>query len=148
MKSKNSGICIIGKGATWMVNYLYPNFSRMSDFRPMRFEILPLVIKNLLIINALVFFTQFTFERMGSHWMENTFALHDIHSDFFRPHQLITHLFMHGDIGHIFFNMFALWMFGNELENVWGAKRFLLFYLLCGLGAAALHLTTLYFEYK
>jgi len=118
------------------------------EFRPTGFNILPLIIKNLLIINGLVFFAQFTFERMGSPWMENTFALHDIHSDFFRPHQLVTHLFMHGSIGHIFFNMFALWMFGSALENVWGAKRFLLFYILCGLGAAALHLTTLYFEYK
>jgi membrane associated rhomboid family serine protease len=131
-----------------MVDYLYANFCRMSEFRPTRFEILPLIIKNLLIINGLVFFAQFTFERMGSKWMENTFALHDVHSDFFRPYQLITHLFMHGTFGHIFFNMFALWMFGSALENIWGAKRFLLFYMLCGLGAASLHLATLYFEYK
>src|SRR5215213_221862 len=119
-----------------MVAYLYANFSRMSEFRPTRFEILPLIIKNLLIVNALVFFAQFTFERMGSQFMENTFALHDVHSEFFRPHQLITHLFMHGSFGHLFFNMFALWMFGTALESIWGAKRFLTFYILCGLGAA------------
>src|SRR6185436_7407134 len=73
--------------------------------------------------------------------------LHDVRSVYFKPHQLITHLFMHGGIWHIFFNMFALWMFGSTLENVWGPKRFLIFYMLCGLGAAVLHLTTLYVEY-
>jgi membrane associated rhomboid family serine protease len=55
---------------------------------------------------------------------------------------------MHGDFFHFFFNMFALWMFGNMLENLWGAKRFLIFYFLCGLGAAALHLATLSLEYN
>ena len=54
---------------------------------------------------------------------------------------------MHGGFWHLFFNMFALWMFGSTLENVWGPKRFLIFYMLCGLGAAVLHLTTLYIEY-
>ncbi|HEY0677137.1 MAG TPA: rhomboid family intramembrane serine protease [Chitinophagaceae bacterium] len=118
----------------------------MSEFRPTRFEILPLIIKNLLIVNGLVFFAQFTFERMGSPWLEHTFALHDVHSVYFKPHQLITHLFMHGGFGHIFLNMFVLWMFGSTLENIWGPKRFLLFYIVCGLGAAGLHLLTLYFQ--
>ena len=122
------------------------NFLVMSEFRPTRFEILPLIIKNLLIINGLVLFTQYTLEKMGSTWIYDMFALHDIRSVYFRPHQLVTHMFMHGDFGHFFFNMFALWMFGSALENVWGAKRFLLFYTLCGLGAAALHLATLYVE--
>jgi membrane associated rhomboid family serine protease len=118
------------------------------EFRPSGFSILPVVIKNLLIINGLVFLSQYTFGRAGEVWFNNTLALHDIRSDFFRPHQLITHMFMHGGIGHIFFNMFALWMFGSALENVWGAKKFLIFYIVCGLGAAALHLATLYFEFK
>jgi membrane associated rhomboid family serine protease len=116
----------------------------MSEFRPTRFEILPVIIKNLLIINGLVFLAQMAFK--GSGWIENTFALHDVHSVYFRPHQLVTHLFMHGDFGHLFFNMFALWMFGSALENVWGAKRFLIFYIVSGLGAAVMHLATLYFE--
>ncbi len=118
----------------------------MAEFRPGSFQVLPLVIKNLLIINALVFFAQITLDPTGEGWLTNTFALHDVRSVFFKPHQLITHLFMHGSFWHLFFNMFALWMFGSTLENLWGPKRFLLFYLLCGLGAAALHLVTLYIE--
>jgi membrane associated rhomboid family serine protease len=57
----------------------------------------------------------------------------------FQPYQIITHMFTHGSLGHIFFNMFALWMLGSALENVWGPKRFLTYYLITGLGAALLH---------
>ena len=119
----------------------------MSGFRPGRFEILPLVIKNLLIINGLIWFAQFTFEQRGSEWINDMFALHDVRSVYFKPHQILTHMFMHGTFWHLFFNMFVLWMFGSTLEHHWGAKRFLLFYILCGLGAAGLHLLTLYYEY-
>ena len=118
----------------------------MTEFRPGGFQVLPIVVKNLLIINGLVFLAQVTFEQTGMFSLENLFALHDVHSVYFRPHQLVTHLFMHGSFGHIFFNMFALWMFGNVLENYWGAKRFLIFYMACGLGAGLLHLGVLYFE--
>ncbi|HRN55044.1 MAG TPA: rhomboid family intramembrane serine protease [Agriterribacter sp.] len=118
----------------------------MTEFRPGGFQVLPVVVKNLLIINGLVFLAQVTFERTGIGSLENLFALHDVHSVYFRPHQLVTHLFMHGSLGHIFFNMFALWMFGNVLENYWGAKRFLIFYIACGLGAGILHLGVLYYE--
>ncbi|MBS1935498.1 MAG: rhomboid family intramembrane serine protease, partial [Bacteroidetes bacterium] len=68
------------------------------------------------------------------------------HSVYFKPHQLITYLFLHGGWDHLIFNMFALWMFGSILENVWGAKRFLIFYVLCGLGSAVAHLAVLYAE--
>lgn len=118
----------------------------MTEFRPGRFELIPTVIKNLLIANALVFFAQNVFAHHPDFNIENLFALHDVRSVYFRPHQFITHLFLHGGFDHIFFNMFALWMFGSILENLWGPKRFLLFYLLCGLGAAALHMITLYIE--
>jgi rhomboid-like protein len=66
----------------------------------------------------------------------------------FYPYQIATHLFAHSPqmIMHILFNMFGLWMFGRILENVWGAKRFLLFYLICGVGAAACHLAIQYFR--
>ena len=80
-------------------------------------------------------------------WVTRFFALHNVQSEYFKPHQLVTHLFMHGDFFHFFFNMFALWMFANMLENIWGSKRFLIFYFLCGLGAAALHLITFSIEY-
>jgi membrane associated rhomboid family serine protease len=113
----------------------------MTEFRPGGFQVIPAVIKNLIIANVLVFFAQQIFPNM-----DNLFALHDIHSVYFKPYQLITYLFMHGSIEHILFNMFALWMFGSILENVWGGKRFLTFYILCGLGSAALHLVVLYYE--
>jgi membrane associated rhomboid family serine protease len=118
----------------------------MSNFeftRPNRF---PPVVKNLLIVNVLVFVAQVVFGKNNPYAIENLFALHDVHSVFFQPYQLITHMFMHGSFEHILFNMFALWMFGSLLENYWGAKRFLKFYILCGLGAAILHLVVLYFE--
>jgi membrane associated rhomboid family serine protease len=120
----------------------------MTEFRPGRFQMIPLVIKNLIIINVLVWLAEITFNNSGLFSMDNLFALHDVQSPLFRPHQLITHLFLHdpSNILHLFFNMFALWMFGSVLENLWGPKRFLIFYLLCGLGAAALHLTILYFQ--
>src|SRR4029078_9356797 len=83
-----------------------------------------------------------------SSWINQMFALHDVRSVYFRPHQIITHLFMHGGWAHLFFNMLPLWMFGSLLENVWGSKRFLVFYVLCGIGAALLHLGVLYMEMK
>lgn len=118
----------------------------MTEFRPGRFQILPLVIKNLIIINALVFFAQQVFANSTSFSIEDTFALHTWQSPLFKPWQLVTHLFLHGSLDHIFFNMFALWMFGSILENLWGPKRFLIFYIVSGLGAALCHMTILYIE--
>lgn len=80
--------------------------------------------------------------------IENLFALHDVQSVYFKPHQLVTYMFLHGSIGHILFNMFGLWMIGGLLENAWGSKRFLQFYIICGIGAGLLHLGVLYLEMK
>jgi len=118
----------------------------MNEFRPSRFEVLPLVIKNLLIINVLVFIAQNTVVKQYGIPMDNLFALHTWKSPLFQPWQLITYMFMHNDIMHIFGNMFGLWMFGAVLENLWGPKRFLTFYIICGLGAALLHLLFLNYE--
>lgn len=118
----------------------------MNEFRPGRFEILPLVIKNLLIINGLVYLAQITLQQAMGNEFTNLFALHYWGSDLFRPHQIITHLFMHGSFGHLFMNMFTLWMFGSTLENVWGPKRFLIFYIICGIGAALCHLGVLTYD--
>jgi membrane associated rhomboid family serine protease len=119
----------------------------MTQFRPTRFEVLPTIIKNLLIINGLVFLAQNTFAGPTSSFsFEDYFALHAWQSDLYKPWQLITHMFLHGDFGHILGNMFALWMFGSILENVWGPKRFLLFYMLCGVGAAVIHLAILSYQ--
>jgi membrane associated rhomboid family serine protease len=78
--------------------------------------------------------------------MYRFFGLHQFQSDDFMPHQLVTHIFMHGNFTHLFFNMFALWMFGKVLENVWGGKRFLIYYMITGLGAAAIHLGVSQYE--
>lgn len=126
----------------------------MTDFRPTRFEILPTVIKNLIIINVLVFIAQVVIDKtteggtleVGMGPMSNLFALHTFQSGAFRPWQLVTHLFMHGDAMHIFFNMYALWMFGSILENVWGPPRFITFYLVCGVGAALCHMGVNYIQ--
>jgi membrane associated rhomboid family serine protease len=118
----------------------------MTEFRPGRFEILPLIIKNLLIINVLVFIAQQTFGSGRIFSMEDLFALHHVKSPLFQPWQLITHLFLHGSFTHLLFNMFSLWMFGSVLESLWGPKRYLTFYFICGLGAAILQLAFLWYE--
>ena len=102
------------------------------------FRELPDVIKNILIINCLLFLATVTLESQGVD-LTKILGLHQFQSDDFRPHQLITHMFMHGSIAHLFFNMFAVWMFGKVLENVWGGKRFLKFYIITGLGAALIY---------
>ena len=109
------------------------------NYKPSSFSHLPEVVKNLLIINGLFFLATITLDGMGFD-MYRFFGLHQFQSADFMPHQLITHLFMHGNFTHLFFNMFALWMFGKVLENVWGGKRFLIYYMITGLGAAAIHL--------
>jgi membrane associated rhomboid family serine protease len=126
----------------------------MTEFRPGSFQILPTIIKNLLIINVLFFLAQIVYDGVSGNDLQvadgvlmHNFALHSIYSPLFKPWQLITHIFMHGSLLHIFSNMFALWMFGSILENIWGPKRFLVFYLICGIGAAAVHLASLAWEH-
>ncbi len=120
--------------------------------RPVRFNLLPEVIKNLLIINGLFFLATIVLRQED---MRNLNVYLDLvkllglylpGSKNFEPYQIITHLFMHGNFGHIFLNMFALWMFGYSLENVWGPRKFLIFYLITGLGAALVHTGVTYWE--
>jgi membrane associated rhomboid family serine protease len=114
------------------------------------FSFFPPVIKNLLIINIAVFFVQILGQRItigNGVFLETViikyFALIPL-GNFadasFLPWQLITYQFLHGGFGHIFFNLFALWMFGMEIENSWGSKKFLYYYLLSGIGAGLCHL--------
>lgn len=92
-----------------------------------------------MIINGLVYLsTQVLASKFGIDLI-STFGLYFFASPHFHYYQIITHLFLHGSFWHLFSNMFALWMFGNMLENVWGSKRFLIFYFVCGLGAAIIH---------
>lgn len=117
----------------------------MDYYRPGRFQILPVVVKNLLIINVLFFITTFTLSRFGIDLIEK-FGLHYFSSEKFRPLQFFTYMFLHGNFSHIFFNMFALWMFGYAIENFWGAKRFLIYYFVTGIGAALVHYGVFYLE--
>jgi len=102
----------------------------------------PPLVKNLLIINLIVFVASITLYKSYSIDINREFGLYNWQSDYFKPYQLITHMFLHGNFMHIFFNMFAVWMFGSVLEKFWGAQRFFYFYFFTGIGAAILHLIT------
>lgn len=106
----------------------------------------PLVVKNLLIINGLMLLVSFVLASNFEIELNRILGLYYFRSEYFRPYQIITHMFMHGGLAHLFFNMFALWMFGRVLESVWGSKRFLIYYFVTGLGAAALHTFVNYIE--
>lgn len=108
---------------------------------------MPPVVKNLILVNVLFYLATIVMKQTGTD-LYQILGLYFPASPNFRLHQLFTHMFMHGSIGHIFFNMFALYMFGRVLESVWGPKRFLTFYLVTGLGAAALHLFVIFLQYK
>ncbi len=114
--------------------------------RPPRLNLLPEVIKNLLIINGLMFLATLVLGSTFGIDLGRELGLYLLMSEQFRPYQFVTHMFMHANLGHIFFNMFALWMFGYALENIWGSKRFLTYYLITGFGAAALHMGVTYWE--
>ena len=114
-------------------------------YSPGNFNELPVVVKNLLIINGLLFLATISLNNLGIDLVK-IFGLHQFQSNNFRPHQIITHLFMHGSFTHLFFNMFALWMFGKILENIWGQKKFLIYYMITGIGAAAIHLIFCQYE--
>jgi len=117
----------------------------MTDqFRPRGFSLLPTIVKNLLIINGLMFVAQMVVEKSFGIKLEDLLGLHYPASQAFKPWQFITYMFMHGNFGHIFFNMFALWMFGYALENIWGPRRFLIYYLITGIGAALVQCLVMY----
>nr|WP_317175602.1 rhomboid family intramembrane serine protease [Adhaeribacter swui] len=90
-------------------------------------------VRNLLIINVVAFLA---FSYFGS---SAPFALYGFRSQYFRPYQFFTYMFMHGNFGHLFSNMLSLFIFGPMLEYRWGAQRFLIFYLICGIGAGVLY---------
>ena len=109
------------------------------------FTNLPPVVKNLLIINVLMLVVAQVSEGFGLD-LHSLFGLHHWSSDLFMPHQFITYMFMHGGLMHLFFNMFALYMFGRVLEQVWGPKRFLIYYMFTGIGAGILQMIVVTFE--
>ncbi|MDX8341506.1 rhomboid family intramembrane serine protease [Draconibacterium sp. IB214405] len=110
---------------------------------------MPPVVKNLILANVVFYLITIVLKQTGTD-LYPILGLHFPLSEKFRLHQFFTYMFMHDShgIGHIFFNMFALYMFGRVLEGVWGPKRFLTFYLVTGIGAAVLHMAVTYFEYQ
>ncbi len=107
---------------------------------------MPTVTKNLIIINVLVFFGTLVAQRYGID-LTNYLGLHFFLASDFNPAQLITYMFMHGGFSHIFFNMFAVFMFGTVLERTWGPKRFLFYYIACGIGAGLIQEGVQYIKY-
>ncbi len=103
---------------------------------------MPPVVKNLVILNGVMLLITF----LTGDFMYEKFALFYIDSPLFKPYQLVTHMFMHGSFIHLFFNMYSLVIFGIVLEQVWGSQKFFLYYMVTGLGAAALHLLVMYIE--
>ncbi len=97
----------------------------------------PPVVLNLMIVNCLVLMATNIF---SPNFFYQYFALWGVHSPLFRPFQVVTYMFMHADINHLFFNMFSLWMFGRTLERVFGQKRFLTYYMVCGITAGLIQL--------
>lgn len=106
----------------------------MNNYRPSLWNSIPPVVKNLIIINFILWLATVVFELKGID-LNNILGMHYWASKKFNAAQLITYMFMHGGLSHIFFNMFALFMFGSVLEQTWGAKRFLFYYLVTGIGA-------------
>ena len=96
---------------------------------------IPTITKNLLIINVLAFLATLVIQSSSGVDLNNILGLHFFRASEFRIYQLVTYMFMHGGFAHLFFNMFALWMFGVVVEGVWGPRKFLFYYIACGIGA-------------
>lgn len=107
---------------------------------------LPEVTKNLLAINVLMFLATLVMKKQGID-LVGILGLHFFKAADFAPYQLVTYMFMHSGLTHLFFNMFALYMFGGVLERLWGAKRFVIYYLVAGIGAGLLQEAVQYISF-
>jgi len=108
---------------------------------------MPPIVKNLIFLNIIMLLATYAAGSVFDIDLNRILGIYFVKSDHFRPFQIITHMFMHGGFTHIFFNMFALYMFGQVLEQVWGPKRFLVYYLVTGLGAMVIHEAVMGFQY-
>ncbi len=119
-----------------------------ESYSPRGFGFLPPVVKNLLIINALFYLATLVLKNVMNIDLTEILGLHYFRSESFEPYQFVTYMFMHDpkSFSHILFNMFALWMFGSVLEQVWGPKRFLIYYMITGVGAALIQLLVIYVQ--
>jgi len=109
---------------------------------------LPPVVKNIIMINVLMILAYYAANSVWGIDLNSLLGLYFPKSEQFKPLQIVTHMFMHGNFWHIFFNMYALFIFGPVLENVWGPKRFFIFYMVCGLGAAFTHESVIFLQYN
>ena len=116
---------------------------------------LPPVVKNIIMINILMLLAAYAVQSvmglsLGSEnlYLNTKLGIYFPKSEQFMPIQILTHMFMHAGLWHIFFNMYALFIFGPILEHVWGPKRFLIFYMVCGLGAALTHESVIFIQYN
>lgn len=115
--------------------------------RPQAFGGLPPVIKNLIIINGLMLLAKYVLLSSYGVGLSEYLGMFFPLSENFRWYQIITHMFMHGDFLHFFFNLYAIWLFGSRLELVWGSQKLIFYYFTAGLGAAFLHELVIYIQY-
>jgi membrane associated rhomboid family serine protease len=108
---------------------------------------LPPIVKNIIILNIVMLLLTFALKAVWGTDLNSILGLYFPESDHFRSWQIVSHMFMHGGLIHLFFNMFALFMFGGVLERVWGPQRFLIYYLITGLGAAFTHEMVMWLQY-
>jgi membrane associated rhomboid family serine protease len=109
---------------------------------------LPPVVKNIIMLNVLMLLAYYAASSVFGVDLNSMLGLYFPKSEQFKPIQILTHMFMHANFWHIFFNMYALYIFGGVLENVWGPKRFLIYYIICGLGAALTHESVIFLQYN
>ena len=109
---------------------------------------LPPVVKNIIMINVIMILAYYAANSVWGIDLNSLLGLYFPKSEQFKPLQIVTHMFMHGNFWHIFFNMYALFIFGPVLENVCGPKRFFIFYMVCGLGAAFTHESVIFLQYN
>ena len=117
-----------------------------NQYRPGGFLQMPMVTKNIIIISVILFGATYFTQNSGNINLFDYLGIHHHLAPTFKPHQFITYIFMHGSLMHIFFNMFGVYMFGQVLEQVWGPKRFLIFYIVTGLGAAVTQYMIMHFQ--
>jgi membrane associated rhomboid family serine protease len=109
---------------------------------------LPPVVKNIILLNVIMLLANWAAQSVIGRDQNGILGLYYPKTESFMPVQIVSHMFMHAGFMHLFFNMFALYMFGGILENIWGGKRFFIYYMVCGLGAALVHETVIMFQYN
>lgn len=118
----------------------------MQNYRAPGFTNIPPVVKNIIIINVLMLLATYVIQSQFGVDLNRILGLYYFQSSNFQPYQVVTHMFMHGGLTHLFFNMFAFWMFGRVLETVWGSKRFFTYFIITGLGAALIHTLVIHIQ--